>query len=207
MLPPAHRVIRTALISATVLVLAACGGSSDDSTASVAPNSSVAETTSEAPTTAAPTTTAAPAGASVEIVEGTSFAATGGPVSVTVNGTGFTDLAVGNRPPLDGLATGVYVVFGWFDENWKPSAGVGTDARRFVFETQSWAMPDESRAVLDPTNQLENVYTLSPEGDFTVTIPVDCSLAGTGTMAIAVYPASGAIQADHEFLIPITCTA
>jgi len=26
-------------------------------------------------------------------------------------------------------------------------------------------------------------------------------------MAIAVYPASGAIQADHEFLIPITCTA
>jgi hypothetical protein len=68
-------------------------------------------------------------------------------------------------------------------------------------------MPDESRAVLDPTNQLENVYTLSPEGDFTVTIPIDCSLAGEGTMAIAVYPASGAIQADHEFLLPVTCTA
>ena len=50
MLPPAHRVIRTALISATVLVLAACGGSSDDSTASVAPDSSVAATTSVAPT-------------------------------------------------------------------------------------------------------------------------------------------------------------
>ena len=207
MLPPAHRVIRTVLISATVFALAACGSSSDDLSSSLTPDTSAVETSTVEPTTAAPTTTAAPAGPSVEIVEGTSFASTGGPVQVTVNGTGFTDLAVGNRPPLDGLPTGVYVVFGWFDENWKPSAGVGTDARRFVFETQSWAMPDESRAVLDPTNQLENVYTLSPEGDFSLTIPVDCSLAGTGTMAIAVYPASGAIQADHEFLIPITCTA
>ena len=207
MLSQAHRVIRTVLISATVFALAACGGSSDDSSSSLTPDTSAVETSSVAPATAAPTTTAAPAGASVEIVEGTSFASTGGPVEVTVNGTGFTDLAVGNRPPLDGLPTGVYVVFGWFDENWKPSAGVGTDARRFVFETQSWAMPDESRAILDPTNQLENVYSLSPEGDFSLTIPVDCSLAGTGTMAIAVYPASGAIQADHEFLIPITCTA
>lgn len=207
MLPPAHRFIRTALISATVFALAACGGSSDDSSSSLTPDTSAVVTSTVAPTTAAPTTTAAPAGPSVEIVEGTSFAPTGGQVQVTVNGTGFIDLAVGNRPPLDGLPTGVYVVFGWFDENWKPSAGVGTDARRFVFETQSWAMPDESRAVLDPTNQLENVYTLSPEGDFSLTIPVDCSLAGTGTMAIAVYPASGAIQADHEFLIPITCTA
>ncbi|MEY3092284.1 MAG: hypothetical protein RIU67_1067 [Actinomycetota bacterium] len=206
MLPSAHRLVRTASISVAIFALAACGGSSDDSTSSAAPDTSAVETTS-APTTAAPTTTAAPAGASVEILEGTSFAAANGPVDITVVGQGFTDLAVGNRPPLDGLPTGVYVVFGWFDENWKPSAGVGTDARRFVFETQSWAMPDESRAVLDPTNQLENVYTLSPEGDFTVTIPIDCSLAGEGTMAIAVYPASGAIQADHEFLLPVTCTA
>jgi hypothetical protein len=206
MLPSAHRLVRTASISVAIFALTACGGSSDDSTSSAAPDTSAVETTS-APTTAAPTTTAAPAGASVEILEGTSFAAANGPVDITVVGQGFTDLAVGNRPPLDGLPTGVYVVFGWFDENWKPSAGVGTDARRFVFETQSWAMPDESRAVLDPTNQLENVYTLSPEGDFTVTIPIDCSLAGEGTMAIAVYPASGAIQADHEFLLPVTCTA
>jgi hypothetical protein len=206
MLPSAHRLVRTASISVAIFALAACGGSSDDSTSSAAPDTSAVETTS-APTTAAPTTTAAPAGASVEILEGTSFAAANGPVDITVVGRSFTDLAVGNRPPLDGLPTGVYVVFGWFDENWKPSAGVGTDARRFVFETQSWAMPDESRAVLDPTNQLENVYTLSPEGDFTVTIPIDCSLAGEGTMAIAVYPASGAIQADHEFLLPVTCTA
>lgn len=206
MLSPAQRTIRATLVSAIVLTIAACGGSSDDATPSEAPDTSAVETTAAPTTTSAPTTTI-PAAASVDIVEGTSFAATGGPVEVTIEGTGFTDLALGNRPPLDGLPTGVYVVFGWFDENWKPSAGVGTDARRFVFETQSWAMPDESRAVLDPTNQLENVYSLSPDGDFTVTIPVDCSLAGTGTMAIAVYPASGAIQADHEFLIPITCTA
>jgi hypothetical protein len=205
MLPSARRLIRTAAISAAIFALAACGGSSDDSTSSAAPDTSAVETTS-APTTAAPTTTAAPAGASVEILEGDSFAAANGPVDVTVVGRGFTDLAIGNRPPLDGLPTGVYVVFGWFDENWKPSAGVGTDARRFVFETQSWAMPDESRAILDPANQLENVYSLSPEGNFSVTIPIDCSLPGEGTMGIAIYPASGAIQADHEFLLPITCT-
>ena len=206
MITRTRRALGTALLTTIVLSAAACGGSADESSASSSPDTSAVETTSLATTTAVPTTTVAPAGASVEIVEGTSVSSANGPAEVTVKGTGFTDLALGNRPPLDGLPTGVYIVFGWFDENWKPSAGVGTDARRIVFETQSWAMPEESRAILDPTNQLDNVYTLSPEGDFTVKIPVDCSLAGTGTMAIAVYPASGAIQADHEFLLPITCT-
>ena len=159
----------------------------------------------EAPTTLAPTTTAAPT-TGVEIVEGTTFSKKAGPVTVTVKGTAFTDLALGNRPPLDGLPTGVYVVFGYFDAKWKPSEGAAVESRRIVTATQSWAMPDSSRDAFDPGKQIPNIFSIDDKGDFSATIPVDCSLAGTGTMGIAVYPASGAIQAEHEFLIPITCT-
>jgi hypothetical protein len=66
-----------------------------------------------------------------------------------------------------------------------------------------WAMPAASRAVLDPENLLPNIFELDDAGNFTVTIPVT-KIEGTGTYAIAVYPASGAVKAEHEFLIPIT---
>ena len=206
MLPPAHRLTRLAIVASITFALAACGGSSSDETSNADTTVST-EATTEAPTsTQATTTTVAPATTGVEIEGNPTFSRSGGPVVVTVKGTAFTDFALGNRPPLDGLPTGVYVVFGWFDEVWQPSAGVGTEARRIVFETQSWALPDESRSILDPDGTTPNVFTIDADGNFSVTIPVDCTLPGEGTMAIAVYPASGAIQADHEFLLPITCT-
>lgn len=198
------RLALTSLLAASAF-LTACGGSSDDSTPPPT-EAAVTEAPTSAPAETTTTTELAPVQTGVSIVEGTTFSKAAGPVEVTVEGTAFKDFALGNRPPLDGLPTGVYVVFGWFDQNWKPSAGVGTDARRIVFETQSWALPADSRKVLDPDGTLPNVYTIDDAGNFSVKIPVDCSLAGQGTLGIAVYPASGAIQADHEFLIPITCT-
>lgn len=184
-----------ALVAACSILIASCGGSSSESTTTEA----VAST--EAPSSTDASTTATPQGAQVEIVEGTEFPASG--ATVTVKGTGFMDLALGNRPPLEGQPTGLYIVFGTFDDVWRPSEGAPASARRTVAEDQMWVMPAASRAILDPQNLLPNVFTLEEDGSFTVTIPVS-KIEGAGTYAIAVYPASGAIKAEHEFLIPIT---
>lgn len=194
--------------------LAACGGSSDSSPATDVPVTETPATESpsteapttespitEAPSTEAPTTTVA-AGPTVEIVQGTEFPA-GAPTEITVIGTGFTDLAVGARPPLAGLPTGLYVVYGSFDDQWRPSTGAPASTRRTSPENQMWAMPTASREMLDPDNLLPNIFVLEDDGSFEVTLTVE-PMEGTGTLAVAVYPASGAINADHEFLIPVT---
>lgn len=186
---------RLAVITASAAIIASCGGSSDS-----ADNSAVSA--SEAPMTTDESTTVAASGPQVTIVEGTEFPATG-ETMVTVKGTGFEDLALGTRPPLEGVPTGLYVVFGTFDDAWKPSEGAPASARRTVADDQMWVMPEASRALMDPQNMLPNVFTLGADGSFSVTIPVS-KIDGTGTYAIAVYPASGAIKAEHEFLIPIT---
>jgi hypothetical protein len=142
------------------------------------------------------------AGASAEVVGSTRISNVGTTL-VTVKGEGFANLAVGNRPPLAGRPTGVYVVFGRFDENWKPSAGAPASSRRTVLASQRWALPAASRPFVDPTGVSPEVITMGADGSFTAQIPVS-AIDGTGTYAIAVYPASGAINAAHEFLIPLT---
>jgi hypothetical protein len=184
-----------ALVAAFATLLASCGGSSDSSDTSAA-------AATDAPMTTDESTTVAPSGPQVTIVEGTEFPA-GAETMVTVQGTGFSDLALGSRPPLEGIPTGIYVVFGTFDDVWRPSEGAPASARRTVADDQMWAMPAASRAVLDPENLLPNVFEIDDAGNFTVTIPVS-KIEGTGTYAVAVYPASGAIKAEHEFLFPIT---
>jgi hypothetical protein len=204
-----NRVARRAVaVSASLLLVGSCGGSDDSSGTSLADTTvtptSVAPAT-EAPTTtvADSTTTMAPAGPTVEIVGGVTDFPSDGETMVTVVGTGFTDLAIGNRPPLDGLPTGVYIVVGTFDETWQPSTGAGASTRRTDAMNQMWAMPVESRDVLDPDGLLPNIFVLETDGSFSVDIPVK-KPEGEGITAIAVYPASGAIKAEHEFLIPIT---
>ncbi len=203
------RVVRRAsAVIASLILVASCGGSDDSAGTSVA--DTAAEITTEPPVTEAPTTTiaettttAAPAGPSVEIVGGVTDFPSDAETVVTVIGSGFTDLALGNRPPLDGLPTGVYIVVGTFDEEWQPSTGASASTRRTDAMNQMWAMPADSRDVLDPDGLLPNVFVLDPEGNFSVEIPVK-KPDGEGITAIAVYPASGAIKAEHEFLIPIT---
>ena len=131
---------RTLAVSAALVLVASCGGSDDSADTTVA--STEAPTTepvvTEAPTTtAAPTTTEAPAGPNVEIVGGVTDFPADAETIVTVTGTGFTDLALGSRPPLDGIATGVYIVVGSFDEVWEPSAGAGAGC----CPTSSCSMP------------------------------------------------------------------
>ncbi|NBP51365.1 MAG: hypothetical protein EBU70_09355 [Actinobacteria bacterium] len=142
------------------------------------------------------------AGATVKVVGSTRISDVGTTL-VTVRGRGFANFATGSRPPLAGRPTGIYVVFGRFDEAWKPSAGAPASARRTVLESQRWVLPAESHQFVDPTGTNPAVVNLSADGSFTVQVPVS-AIEGTGTYAIAVYPASGAINAAHEFLIPLT---
>lgn len=141
-------------------------------------------------------------GPSLTVVGGTRISDVGTTV-VTVRGRGFSNFATGSRPPLAGLPTGIYVVFGRFDDAWKPSAGAPSSSRRTVVESQRWVLPAESHQFVDPTGMNPAVVNLSADGSFTVQVPVS-AVAGTGTYGIAVYPASGAINAAHEFLIPLT---
>lgn len=204
-----NRFARRVTAAAVSLVLVASCGGSDDSSGNSVVDTTVTPT-SAAPATEAPTTTVAdstttmaPAGPSVEIVGGVTDFPSDAETMVTVVGTGFTDLAIGNRPPLDGLPTGVYVVVGTFDEVWQPSTGAGASTRRTDPMNQMWAMPVDSRSVLDPDGLLPNIFVLEMDGSFSVDVPVT-KPEGDGIYAIAVYPASGAIKAEHEFLIPIT---
>lgn len=137
------------------------------------------------------------------ILKGSSRVSNIGTTLVTIEGKGFTNLAVGNRPPLAGKATGVYVVFGRYDEVWKPSAGAPASSRRTVVATQMWALPAASRPFVDPTGTNPNVITMDEAGNFTAQVPVS-AIDGTGKYGIAVYPASGAINAAHEFFIELT---
>lgn len=202
-----RRVSRRVLaVSAALVLVASCGGgdeSSDTTPSTDAPAATDPAVTEAPTTTVGATTTLAPVGPTVEIVGGVTDFPSDIETIVTVKGTGFTDLALGNRPPLDGVPTGVYIVVGTFDAVWQPSAGAGASARRTDAMNQMWAMPNASREVLDPDGLLPNIFELDADGNFTVDIPVK-KPEGEGQYAIAVYPASGAIKAEHEFLIPIT---
>ena len=198
---------RSVAVLAALVLVASCGGSDEATDVTVvtteAPTTEPAVTEAPTTTVAATTTTTVPSGPTVEIVGGETDFPADVETIVTVSGTGFTDLALGSREPLNGVATGVYVVVGTFDEVWQPSAGAGAGSRRTDAMNQMWAMPVESREILDPDNLLPNIFVLDADGSFTVEIPVK-KPEGEGIYAIAVYPASGAIKAEHEFLIPIT---
>lgn len=202
------RSARRGVAVVALVFVVACGGSDESSSDTVeateAPSTEVTSTDAPATTVAETTTTIpVPVGPAIEVVGGVTDFPADGETIVTIKGTGFTDLALGNRPPLDGLPTGVYVVVGTFDEVWQPSAGAGAGTRRTDAMNQMWAMPVESREVLDPDGLLPNIFVLADDGSFTVELPVK-KPEGEGIYGIAVYPASGAIDAAHEFLVPIT---
>lgn len=151
----------------------------------------------------APQAGAAPSDGPSATMKGSGRVSNIGTTLITIEGKGFTNLAVGNRPPLAGRPTGVYVVFGRFDDVWKPSVGAAAATRRTVLSSQMWALPAASRPFVDPTGANPNVVTMDDNGNFTVQVPVS-AIEGTGKYGIAVYPASGAINAAHEFMFELT---
>ncbi|AWH94779.1 hypothetical protein [Dietzia psychralcaliphila] len=127
---------------------------------------------------------------------------------VTITGSGFDDQSVlGVRPPLAGKPSGFYLVFGKFEDAWKPSAG-GTSAARKVVE-QKWVLGAENHATIG--GAAAGAVELRPDGTFTTTVTVSKDAADakseTGSYGIYTYAASGAVHAPWELSAPITFTS
>lgn len=149
----------------------------------------------------------APIGTPAVTVSATTLSADG-EHQVTVTGSGFNHPDVlGTRPPLQGLNAGAYVVFGKFLDEWRPSEGASSSARKVV--EQRWALP---RASADAPLLAGNptVVVVDESGDFTVTFTVSKAAADaaseTGNYGIYTYGGSGVTYAAYETATPITFT-
>lgn len=121
--------------------------------------------------------------------------------TITVTGSGFDPTSnTGTRPPLLGQAAGVYVVFGNFADEWRPSEGAAGSARS-TSDTR-WVLPESSAPVppFDDTQQAQRV-DLEDDGSFTTTLEVTETTAqpgGADGYGVFVYPGSGASNPNHE---------
>lgn len=139
-------------------------------------------------------------GAAIELSAATGLDPDG--AVITVTGSGFDpDAHTGTRPPLSGRASGVYVVFGAFDEPWAPSDGASSSSRRVV--TQKWALPRESYDYLNPNGTSPDIILLEDDGTFVTDLEVS-EVDDPGQLAVATYPGSGAVNAEQEVLVPIS---
>ncbi|MEV8180681.1 HtaA domain-containing protein [Specibacter sp. NPDC078692] len=143
------------------------------------------------------------------VVEGT---------KIVVRGSGFDPAAnvvpEGARPPISaGSPAGVYVVFGKFADQWRPSEGAPSSAR--VVGDQAWAM---SQAALDAVpaayqGAIRGQWVeVSPEGDFTAELTVQKKVVKeaevewpeAGNFGVYTYPAAGTVNAEQELYAPVT---
>ena len=126
---------------------------------------------------------------------------------IVVTGTGFQDdEVVATRPPLAGNSPGIYVIFGKFADEWKPSEGAASSARKVI--SQFWAV--EEGNLEDIGGPARGGIILSPEGDFTATFTVSKALAeekagdAVGNLGIYTYAGGGAKHAPWETYQPIS---
>ena len=126
---------------------------------------------------------------------------------ITVTGAGFTDdSVVGARPPLAGKSPGVYVIFGKFADEWKPSEGAASSARKII--SQHWAVDAEDVEAIGGAER--GAIVLGAEGSFTATFTVSKALVedeagdATGNLGIYTYAGSGAKHAAWETYQPIS---
>ncbi|GAA1725090.1 hypothetical protein GCM10009809_21070 [Isoptericola hypogeus] len=130
--------------------------------------------------------------------------------TVTVTGSGFDPAAnVSTRQPVTaGQPTGIYVVFGRFAEDWRPSDGVASSARKVV--SQKWALPEPSYTQVK--NEFPNVagqlVLLNPDGTFTADLDVRTDDTAGGVYGVYTYAAGGAAaNAAQELAAPVGFTA
>lgn len=126
---------------------------------------------------------------------------------IIVTGTGFQDdSVVATRPPLAGKNPGVYVVLGKFADEWKPSVGAASSARKSI--SQFWAVDAEDIATVGGTDR--GAIEMGADGGFTATFTVSKALveeeAGdvTGNLGIYTYAGGGATHSAWETFQPIT---
>lgn len=118
--------------------------------------------------------------------------------TITVTGTGFApDANVSTRPPVPpGMPAGVYVVFGRFADDWRPSEGAPGSARTVL--DQRWPMPPASKAAAESVFGLDPQYAvLSPEGSFEVELDLEL-VPGDGNFGVYTYAAGGAVPNPEQ---------
>lgn len=128
---------------------------------------------------------------------------------VTVTGSGFHDPTVlGSRPPLAGKGAGVYVVFGKFADNWKPSENAPSTSRP-AGDTR-WAVAAADMATIGGAEG--GAIELRPDGTFTATLTItkaqadEKAGANPGNYGVYVYAGSGAKHGPWEVSVPVTFT-
>ncbi len=127
---------------------------------------------------------------------------------VTVTGTGFDpNYVLGTRPPLAGTSSGVYVAFGKFAENWKPSTGAAGSTRPTA--DVRWSVLAQDMATIG--GEENGAGELRPDGTFELTLTVDRATADNAAAAVAsgnygiyTYPGGGGWQPAFETFTPIT---
>ena len=124
--------------------------------------------------------------------------------TVTVRGSGFLPNApytTGRYAPLEGKFAGTYVVFGSFAEQWKPSQGIGSAARKTL--ASRWAV---QAAELELIASVPGGTKLNADGTFetTLTLTKDSAEAlANGRYGVYTYAAGGATYAPFETFTPI----
>ena len=134
-----------------------------------------------------------------------------------VHGTGFSPDA--NRggfpfPVPPGVPNGVYVLYGAFPDQWKPSEGHPSEARTHPHDRMAWMMPDGTLETI-PTGSIEmrrsiarETQPMSADGTFTARVTVNPPEKTTGSnWGVYVYPAAGSINAAEEIFVPLRYSA
>ncbi len=123
--------------------------------------------------------------------------------TVTVTGSGFLPNAPdtsGTRPPLAGKFTGAYVVFGSFAENWKPSAGAPSSARKVI--EQKWGVHEADLATIG--GAARGGIVIAEDGTFSTTLTVsEAEALENGRWGIYTYGGGGAKYAPFETFTPV----
>jgi hypothetical protein len=132
--------------------------------------------------------------------------------TVTVTGSGFDPLAnvnAGGRPPVaKDQPTGVYVVFGKFASDWRPSDGAASSARTVV--SQKWALPEPSYSQVKAAfpNVAGQLVLMNEDGSFSADLEVATDDSASGVYGVYTYAAGGAAaNAAQELAIPVTFVA
>ena len=119
---------------------------------------------------------------------------------VTVIGRGFidSDNRKATRPPLRPNFGGVYIVFGKFQDTWKPSAGALSSSR--TVGQQRWAVLPEFVSTIG--GERAGAVAINPNGTFETTLTVRAEFDGmpqTGNIGIFSFGGGGAVVPEFEF--------
>ncbi|MPV52324.1 HtaA protein [Corynebacterium sp. zg331] len=130
-----------------------------------------------------------------------------------VHGSGFSPQA--NRggfpfPVPPGTPNGLFVLYGAFPEQWRPSEGVDSAARAHPHDRMAWVMPEGTLESI-PSGPIEmrrsiarQAQPMNRDGSFTARLVVDPPENTTGDRwGVYVYPGAGSHNAAEEWYIPL----